>query len=166
MNATADSSKKNGIAMSGKAADMDQTDQHIIDVLHQDGRMSYRKVAEHIGKTEATVRRRVKKMQKRGVVDHFTVILSEEYDKPIKAIVTITPDLTARKRVADILVNMDEVTDVSLLSGKCGIWTRIEVSDMQEVRELIDTKLSKIEGIQNIETCFVMKELKSKYHDL
>lgn len=145
--------------------EIDETDQAILRILGENGRLSYRKIAQRIGKTEATVRRRVKKMiRETGVIDHFTVIVDKTFDKPIKAIVTIAPELNARKRIAHEIMDLPEMTDVALLSGKCGIWCRAEVDSMAEFRELIDTKLSAIQGIQDLETCFVMKDLKLKYH--
>ncbi len=147
--------------------EVDSVDRQILDILRNDGRMSFRKVAERIGKTEATVRRRVKRMQKiGGIIDHFTVILNRAFDKKIKATLTIDPELNSRKKVAKKLMEMENITDVWLLSRNCGIFCRVEVEDMQAVQDLIDTKLANIEGIQHIEPCFVMKELKTKYHAL
>ncbi|GAB4305132.1 MAG: Lrp/AsnC family transcriptional regulator [Promethearchaeota archaeon] len=148
-------------------SELDETDWRILNILRKDGRMSYRKVAEKIGKTEATVRRRVKRMQHElGVIDHFTVILDKRIDKKISATITIVPDLNARKAIVRKLIAMPEITDVWMLSRNCGIFCRVEVDSMEAVQELIDQQITRIPGIQNIETCFVMSELKSKYSSL
>ncbi|MHA1733298.1 MAG: Lrp/AsnC family transcriptional regulator [Promethearchaeota archaeon] len=147
--------------------ELDKIDRQILEILKEDGRMSFRKVAEMIGKTEATVRRRVKRMQEvDGIIDHFTVIIRNDFEKKIKATLTIDPELNSRKKVVEALLDMDEITDIWLLSRNCGIFCRVEVEDMQAVQDLIDSRLSNISGIQHIEPCFVMKELKSKYHTL
>ena len=45
---------------------LDSIDKKILEELEKDGRQSYRDIGEVVGRTEATVRRRVKKMLKKG----------------------------------------------------------------------------------------------------
>jgi len=147
---------------SGPRGEMDEIDKKIIEILKADGRMSFRKVAEKINKTEATVRRRVKRLEEQHLIDHFTVVMNEDTENVQRAIITILPNLDARKAIAKELMAIPEITDLWMLGGKCGIFARIEVKDMKEIQDLIETKITTIKGIQSLETCMVLKELKSK----
>ncbi len=57
---------------------LDKLDLKIIDLLKDNGRLSYRKIAHIIGRTEATVRRRVKYLIDEKFIIKFTVEINEE----------------------------------------------------------------------------------------
>jgi Lrp/AsnC family transcriptional regulator for asnA, asnC and gidA len=142
--------------------ELDDIDKKIIEILKADGRMSFRKVAEKINKTEATVRRRVKRLEDDHLIDHFTVVMNDDADNINRAIINILPALDARKAIAKELMGVPEIVDVWMLGGKCGIFARVELKDMKSIQELIESKIANIKGIQSLETCMVLKELKSK----
>ncbi len=142
--------------------ELDEIDRKIIEILKADGRMSFRKVAEKINKTEATVRRRVKRLEDDHLIDHFTVVMNDNAENTHRAIITILPSLDARKAIAKEMLAIPEITDLWMLGGKCGIFARVEVKDMKDIQELIESRITTIKGIQSLETCMVLKELKSK----
>ena len=52
---------------------IDPIDIKILEELKKDGRKSFKEISDIIEKTEATVRRRVNKMQDEGTIKRFTV---------------------------------------------------------------------------------------------
>ncbi|MFB6088716.1 MAG: Lrp/AsnC family transcriptional regulator, partial [Candidatus Aenigmatarchaeota archaeon] len=52
---------------------MDEKDKKIIEMLKEDGRRPFTQIAEQIGVTETTVRKRVKKLEDGGVIERYTV---------------------------------------------------------------------------------------------
>lgn len=143
---------------------IDLIDRNIIDLLKKDARTSYRRIAEQIGKTEATVRRRVNRLMEDQVITKFTIVLDErKLDNPTKATIKIQPDLNQIKNITKELLKIDEITDIWRLSGDCGIFVRCELPSLENLDPLIEEKISKIPGINIKETCFVTKEVKTKY---
>ncbi|MHA1675223.1 MAG: Lrp/AsnC family transcriptional regulator [Promethearchaeota archaeon] len=143
---------------------IDLIDRSIIDLLKTDARTSYRKIAEKIGKTEATVRRRVNSLVENGVIKKFTIILDDKkLDAPTKATIKIQPDLSKIKQITSELVKIDEITDIWRLSGDCGIEIKVELFSLEDLDSLIEDKISAIKGIHIKETCFITKTVKSKY---
>ncbi|MHA1520245.1 MAG: Lrp/AsnC family transcriptional regulator [Promethearchaeota archaeon] len=143
---------------------IDLIDRSIIGILRTDARTSYRQIAEKIGKTEATVRRRVNKLVEDGVIKKFTIILDDKkLDAPTKATIKIQPDLNQIKQITAKLLEIDEITDIWRLSGDCGIEIKVELLSLENLDTLIEDKISMIEGIHIKETCFVTKVVKSKY---
>ena len=57
---------------------IDNIDKKIIDQLKANGRLPYKRVADIIGISEATVRRRLKRMIDEEYIEKFTIILSEK----------------------------------------------------------------------------------------
>jgi DNA-binding Lrp family transcriptional regulator len=56
---------------------MDIVDLKILELLKDNSRMSFNEISQSVGKTEATVRRRVKKLTDEGVIRKFTVDFKE-----------------------------------------------------------------------------------------
>ena len=57
---------------------MDIVDLKILELLKENSRMSFNDISESVGKTEATVRRRVKKLAEQGVIKRFTIEYTNE----------------------------------------------------------------------------------------
>lgn len=55
---------------------MDEIDMRILEVLMRDGREKFVKIAKDLGVSEATVRKRVKKMMKEGIIEQFTCLVN------------------------------------------------------------------------------------------
>lgn len=144
---------------------VDLIDRKILSLLQEDGRRSYRDISTQIGKTEATVRRRVNKLIKNQIIKKFTIVIDQKrLDNPTKATIKIQPDLKQIKTITRELLKIEAITDIWRLSGDCGIFLRVELPSLEGLDPLIEEKISKIPGIKQIaETCFVTKEIKAKY---
>jgi Lrp/AsnC family transcriptional regulator, leucine-responsive regulatory protein len=143
---------------------LDLIDRKIINILKSDARTSYRKIAEEIGKTEATVRRRVNSMIDENIIKKFTIVLDDRsLDNPTKATIKIAPDLNKIKTITEDLAKIPEVTDIWRLSGDCGLFVRVEIPTIEDLDPLIEGEISAIPGVSIKETCFVTKEIKNKY---
>ncbi|MGV9197912.1 MAG: Lrp/AsnC family transcriptional regulator [Promethearchaeia archaeon] len=139
---------------------VDVVDLKILEELKEDGRRSYSDISEVVGKTEATVRRRVKKMVKKGIIEKFTIKYNLN-DKPkIKATIKIEPDFKDIKRILHELTSIEEVTDIWRLSGDCGIFVKVEIDSIEQFNPLIEKKISQIENAKIVETCFITDIIK------
>ena len=143
---------------------VDEIDRRILDFLQKDARISYHDISEKIGKTEATVRRRVNRLIKEKIIKKFTIVLDESrLDNPTKATIKIIPDLKQIKIITKKLLEIDAITDLWRLSGECGIFIRVELPSLEELDPLIEDMISKIPGVEIKETCFITKEVKTKF---
>ncbi|TXT63375.1 MAG: HTH-type transcriptional regulator LysM [Promethearchaeota archaeon] len=128
--------------------------------LKKDGRKSYNEISENVGKTEATVRRRVKKMIKTGIIKKFTIDYEINSKPKTKATVKIEPDFKEIKNILKELKGIDEITDIWRLSGDCGLFIKVEIPSIEDFNPLIEEKISRINGIKIIETCFITDIIK------
>jgi len=55
------------------AIEIDDTDKKILNLLMDDSRLSYRKIAQKVGVSVATVMNRVKRLEKTGVITKYTI---------------------------------------------------------------------------------------------
>lgn len=128
--------------------------------MEKDGRQSYSEIGDIVGRTEATVRRRVKKMQKKNIIQKFTIEYEVNSKPKVRATVKIEPDYKKIKIIMKSLKEIEEITDIWRLSGDCGLFILVEIPSIEKFNPLIEGKISQIEGIKIIETCFITDVIK------
>ncbi len=147
-----------------QTTNIDLIDRKIIAILKLDARTSYRQIADEIGKTEATVRRRVNRMIEDMVIEKFTIIIDKKkVSNPTMCVIKIAPDLTQIKTITEELLSIPEITDIWRLSGDCGVFVRVQLPSLEAIDPLIEDRISKIPGVVIKETCFITKEVKNMY---
>ena len=139
---------------------MDVIDLKIIEELKQDSRISFNEISQKIGKTEATVRRRVKKLVDEGVIEKFTIEYNINSKPKTRATVKVEPDFKEIKRILVELRKIEEISNIWRLSGDCGLFMMIEIDSIEQFNPLIEDKISQIEGIKIAETCFITDVIK------
>ena len=139
---------------------MDIVDLKILELLKDDGRKSYNEISENVGKTEATVRRRVKNLIEEGVIKKFTIEYNIDSKPKTRATVKIEPDFKEIKNILKELIGIEEITDIWRLSGDCGLFIKVEIPSIEQFNPLIEEKISRIGGIKIMETCFITDIIK------
>lgn len=139
---------------------MDIIDQKILELLKENGRMSFNEISENINKTEATVRRRVKKLLEEGIIKRFTVEYEIDSRQKVYATIKIEPDFKEIKRILKELSKIDEISNIWRLSGDCGLLLKVDLDSIDKFNPLIEDKISQIIGIKIIETCFITDIIK------
>ena len=139
---------------------MDIVDLKILELLRADGRMSYSDISDSVGKTEATVRRRVKKLIEEGIIKKFTIEYTINSKPKTRATVKIEPDFKEIKNTLKELSLIEEITDIWRLSGDCGLFMKVEIPSIEQFNPLIEEKISQIKGVKIVETCFITDIIK------
>ncbi|MFX1488527.1 MAG: Lrp/AsnC family transcriptional regulator [Promethearchaeota archaeon] len=139
---------------------MDIVDLKILELLKENSRMSFNDISESVGKTEATVRRRVKKLAEQGVIKRFTIEYNIDNKPRTRATVKVEPDFKEIKRILKELLEIEEITNLWRLSGDCGLFMKVEIPSIEQFNPLIEEKISQIKGVKIVETCFITDVIK------
>ncbi len=139
---------------------MDIVDLKILELLNENSRMSFNDISQNVGKTEATVRRRVKKLSDEGIIKKFTIEYSIDNKPRTRATVKVEPDFKEIKRILKALLEIEEITDIWRLSGDCGLFMKVEIESIEKFNPLIEEKISPITGVKIVETCFITDVIK------
>ena len=134
---------------------MDIVDLKILELLKENSRMSFNDISQNVGKTEATIRRRVKKLTEDGIIKKFTIEYNIDNKPRTRATVKVEPDFKDIKRILKELLEIEEVTDIWRLSGDCGLFMKVEIPSIEQFNPLIEEKISQIKGVKIVETCFI-----------
>jgi len=143
-----------------KVVKIDKIDRKIIELLKRDGRMSYRKIAEEIGRTEVTVRRRVRKLIKEGVIRRFTVVIDPvKIGKSVQAFISVPIDVKETSKLVEKLRDMEEVSEAYFLAGRTILLLKINVEDLSALSRFLEEKLEVLGETRNVETYLILKDL-------
>jgi len=139
---------------------VDSIDKDILEELKKDGRKSFKEISDIIKKTEATVRRRVNKMQEDGTIKRFTVEFELDEKPKTSATIKVEPDFKDIKRILVELKKIEEITSIWRLSGDCGLFMKVDIESIEDFNPLIENQISQIAGIKIVETCFITDIIK------
>jgi len=139
---------------------LDLLDLKIIEELKNNSRVSFNDISQKIDKTEATVRRRVKKLLEEGVIKRFTIDYNIDSKQNISATIKAVPDFKDIKRILKQLRAIEEIKNIWRLSGDCGLLMKVDIASIDKFNPLIEEKISQIQGIKIIETCFITDIIK------
>ncbi len=143
---------------------LDELDKQILAMLKEDSSKSFKDIADSVGKTEATVRRRVKRMRDEEYIKKFTIVLNDKKisEKKVKATIKIVPELKSSKQIAKKVSSLELVNEAYLLSGECGILIKVAAESVEALTDFIENEIGSIQGVRSIDTCFIMKVLKEE----
>ena len=126
---------------------IDTLDLKIIKVLNRDARMPYKAIAEEVGVSDATVRNRVQRMQKEGIIKKFNVLVDyHKLGRIIKAFIGLR---VQPPKLKDIVEHLKEHPDVQVLyrtSGEVDLFVEVIFRDMEELNNFLESELN-VDGI-------------------
>jgi Lrp/AsnC family transcriptional regulator for asnA, asnC and gidA len=135
---------------------LDAIDKQIISMLQENGRRSCSEIADKVGRTEVTIRRRVRRLVKEGIIKRFTIVLDPlKIGMKIRAIIRVKTLMKQASEIANQIKEYDEVNEAYFLDGACGLMLKITVDDLAQLRQFLETRLGKVPGVGEVETCIV-----------
>ncbi len=98
---------------------MDEIDQKLTTRLRHNGRQSVSNLATELGLSRATVRARMERLEKSGVILGYTVILqSDAIDLPVRGIMMIRIEGHTTDRVIRSLSGFPEISAIHTTNGR------------------------------------------------
>jgi len=142
--------------------ELDDVDRHILNLLQDDARRSFKEIAEEVKVSEATVFVRVKKLMKNSVIKSYKAIVDpKQVGKGTLAFVMLKANPNVYTKVLPTLVNMDEIYEIFDVTGAYYAILKIRTSSTEELAAIID-KIGMIEGITGTETAVVLRSIKEE----
>lgn len=119
----------------------------IIRALQADARKPVVKIAREVNANEATVRRRIEKLLKDGIIERFSVVLDyHKLGRVIKAFIGLRVEPAKLRAIAEHLAKHADTQVVYRTSGDTDIVTEVIFEKMEDLNDFLDEEL-KLEGI-------------------
>ncbi len=137
----------------------------ILSLLEQNSRLSAAELAGMLGRDVNDVKRAIEKYEADGtILGYHTIINWDNTDKSaVTALleVRVTPSKgEGFDKVAQKIAALDEVRDVTLVSGSYDIMVTVEGKNLQDIALFVSEKLSSMESVLSIATHFTLKKYK------
>ncbi len=130
----------------------DTTDDTIISLLKQDGRMPFVDIAKAIGLTEGAVRARVSKLRKNGSIRRFTVDTKDD----VKAMVLIATSRSVSTTIVANAIKKLGIDKTYEISGNFDIVCLIESNSIEDVNSTVE-RIRALNGVTDTSTSLVLK---------
>ena len=139
---------------------IDDLDRQLIEILSKDARTSNRRIAADLGVTEGTVRGRIRRLQKEGLIA-FTAITSFELaDNTKMAFIGAQVDVDRVREVATRIAELDSINAVMVTMGRFNVTAICLFNELERLHEISSEQILAIEGVHHVETSIAVKTLK------
>ncbi|MER9895141.1 Lrp/AsnC family transcriptional regulator [Mesorhizobium sp. M0119] len=135
---------------------MDQLDEQIITSLRHDARRSISDLAISLGVSRATVRSRIQRLERDGVIVGYTVILrADAVDQRVPGIMMIEIEGHAADRVIRALGGFSEVSTIHTTNGRWDLVIELGTQTLSEFDAVL-RRIRLIPGITGSETSLLL----------
>lgn len=145
---------------------MDAIDKRILMVLQNDAKANIKIIAEKSGLSVSPTFARIKKLEQLGYIKKYVALLDEvKIGKSIQVFCQVTLSIHSKEVIDNFKKQIAKLHDVMgcyHVSGNYDFLLKIAVKDMNEYRQFAVEKLSVIEGISNVQSTFVLEEIKNE----
>lgn len=144
----------------GAPAELDTVDRQLILRLRENGRVSNRELAQHVGVSQVTVANRIRRLLDEDVIRIQAVLNPERLGFAVEVIIGIHAEVAAIRSVAQALVALEEVRYVTITSGAYDVLVAALLRSNRHLMRFLTETLAVIPGIRGVETAHALDILK------
>ncbi|MGM0837288.1 MAG: Lrp/AsnC family transcriptional regulator [Bacillota bacterium] len=142
---------------------MDNIDKNILQLLIENGRLSYVEIGKHLGLSRVAVRERVNKLVEDGVIEQYTVVInSEKVGKNVSAFFEIDCEPSSLVKVAEALADNPSVASCYQMTGPSTLHMHVLVDNFNALERFINEELYALDGITRVESHILLRRFKSR----
>jgi Lrp/AsnC family transcriptional regulator for asnA, asnC and gidA len=142
---------------------MDEVDRAIIACLQYDGRIPFTAIADQTGVSEGTVRNRVGRLRREGILQVVGVVDPHLLGLRATAIVGVVVQPARLEVVAREIATFEEVSYLVMISGAFDLLVEVLCRDTDHFAHFLSERLLQVEGVQRTETFFILRTYKLSY---
>ncbi|PDT02508.1 transcriptional regulator [Rhizobium chutanense] len=142
---------------------LDATDRNILRLLRLDARMSNARLAAEVGLSPSACLRRIKIMEKTGVIRGYTALLDTSN---ADAMIAVIINITLERQTEDYLDRFEaavrrhpEIRECFLMTGGSDYLLRVEVANAGEFERIHKEILSALPGVLRIHSSFSIRNV-------
>ena len=142
---------------------LDELDHKIIALLSEDASRTYVALAQELGVTDVTVRKRMHRLQEAGVIRVVAIVDPWKVGRRVQIICGISAELSRVHEVADMLAELEEVSYVGYTTGEYDLVIVAALKSEVELFYLLTDRIARIPGIRNMRTSNILRSIKNTF---
>lgn len=140
---------------------MDDQDRRLVALLRQNARASLSDLAARLGLSRATVRARMEKLQSRGEILGYTVLLrGDQAEAPVRGLMMVGIEGRGTERILRHLRGFPEITRLWSTNGRWDVIAEIGTDTLAEFDEVL-FRIRRLDGVSTSETSLLLSTRKS-----
>ncbi|MCM3454346.1 Lrp/AsnC family transcriptional regulator [Heyndrickxia oleronia] len=142
---------------------IDDTDRKIMELLTDNGRLSYADIGKQLNLSRVAVRERVNQLMNNGVIEKFTAVInSEKVGKHVSAFFEVDCEPAFLVEVAQKLAEHPSVASCYQMTGPSTLHMHVLVDDFSSLENFINNELYGLQGITRVESNILLRRFKSR----
>lgn len=146
--------------------ELDRTDRRILKELQKNARISNQELAEKVGLSPSPCLRRVKQLEEDGYIKAFVTELdAAKLGLKLMALVQVAMDRHTPDRFEQFestIKGYPQVLECIMITGQSADYQlKVLVKDMDEYQEFLLKKLTRISGVSDVRSSFVLRQIVS-----
>lgn len=144
--------------------ELDKIDRHILQLLQEEGRMSYVELGDRVGLSTTPCMERVKRLEREKFILGYGARLNPQ---KLQANLLVFVEISLYSKSADIFddfrraaTKLPHVLECHLVSGDFDYLIKARISEMASYRKLLGDILLRLPGVRESKSYIVMEELK------
>jgi Lrp/AsnC family transcriptional regulator for asnA, asnC and gidA len=139
---------------------LDRLDKEILEILQEDGRISYSKIAQMLNMSESTIHMRIKRLRELGILRGFYADVDmEKIGLKVLAFVQLKADPKKYEQVLNVLKEMKEVAEIYDVTGEYYALVKVVVPSNEDLAKVLD-EIGKLDGVTDTYTMIVLRVIK------
>lgn len=143
---------------------LDEINRKILSALQQDGRLTLAELAQKVGLSPSPCHRRVRLLEDRGVIERYVAVINQRsVGLPVSVFISIKLESQREdslQRFAKAIAPWPEILECYLMTGQRDYLLRVVVADLAAYEVFLKTKLTRLNGINSIESSFALEQVK------
>ena len=145
----------------GNKSKLDETDFAILRHLKQNSRMRFLEMSRQMQVPDATIQSRVKRLEKRGIIEKFTITVNPAaIGFTVAAIMLVQLDADNQDTVKIALSKIPEISEIYGVLGEYDLCIKVWSRSLEELNDLINDKIRSIEGIEDLLEIVIVERVK------
>lgn len=140
---------------------LNDSDKEILNIIQRDGRISYSEITKKTGIPEATIRFRVNRLVKKGVIRGFAALLNPSMiGFSVSGAILLKIDSANIDDVINELINSSETSYIYRSTGEYDVVIVIYARDINHFNEYVK-KIKKINGVKVVRVSVTTELIKA-----
>jgi len=133
-------------------ARLDETDMKILSALYADASISVPQLSKELGVNLSVTYSRIKRLQKRGIIEKFTVQVNEDQlGMKARALAGLNIDPKQRETVLAEIEKVDGVRIIREVTGRFDLIVNMRGRSLDELHKTVYEVIGKIPGVMHAE---------------
>jgi DNA-binding Lrp family transcriptional regulator len=143
---------------------MDSIDKKILNILQDNAKITNKEIGEKLFLSRTPIYDRIRKLERKGIIRKYITLLNpKKVGKGLTVFCFVSlkhhsPEFTASFK--EEIDNNSKVLECYHVAGNHDFFLKVMVKDVEEYYSFVSTELATIDNIAQVQSSFVLKELK------